>query len=150
MTLAPGVPPPEALASGREPADDEARRIARHLVGEDPTPEEAARWAHALEVAALPLEHERDRRLWALVRRSPAWLGIVDAGLALVDPWSPVRQRLCLMLAVLEASPAHTHRFLPARWGAGGWVTLAARAALGVTRAALGVALVRSWGTLWR
>ena len=128
----------------------QARRVARHLIGEDPTPAEAARWAHALEVAALPLERERDRRLWALGMRSPAWLGLIDAGLALSDPWSPVRQRLCLMLAILEASPDHAHRFLPARWGAGGWLALAARGTLGVLRAACGLALVRSWGTLWR
>jgi hypothetical protein len=127
-----------------------ARLVARHLIGEEPTADEAARWARALEVAALPLERERDRRLWALAMRGPGWLGLVDAGLALADPHSPVRQRVCLMLAILEASPAHTRHFLAGRWGPGALLALGARGTAAVLRAAAGLALVRSWGTLWR
>ncbi len=127
-----------------------ARLVGRHLIGEDPTAEEAARWLHAVELAAAPLEHERDRRLWALATRSGPALGLVDAGLALADPHSPVRQRVCLMLAVLEASPEHVGRFEARPIGPGGWLALSLRGALAVLRSAGGLALVRSWGLLWR
>ncbi len=129
---------------------DDARRIARHLVGEEPRPGVCARWLEALEVAAAPLARERDRRLWALARRPGPWLGLVDAGLALTDPHSPVRQRLCLMLAILEASPAHVGRFLERDLSPVAFLPLAARGVLAGARSAAGLLVVRSWGVLWR
>jgi hypothetical protein len=128
----------------------EARTLARYLIGEDPRPAEAGRYALAIEAVALPLERERDRRLWALAMRSRTALGLVDAGLALVDPYSPVRQRVCLMLAVLEASPAHTRHFLSAPFPRVALLGLGLRMAGAALRSACGLALVRSWGILWR
>jgi hypothetical protein len=142
----------EGPPAGRNVADRarEAGLIARYLLGEAPRPEEAERWAHAVESAAAPLERARDRRLWALGMRSPFWLGLVDAGLALADPHSPVRHRVCLMLAVLEASPAHVRKFesRDEPWSA--LPALAGRGILAALRSAGGFALVRSWGWLWR
>ena len=128
----------------------EARVLARYLIGEDPRPEEAGRYALAVEAAGVPLERERDRRLWALAMRSTSALGLVDAGLALIDPHSPVRQRVCLMLAVLEASPAHTRHFLSAAYPRTALLGLGLRMAGAALRSACGLALVRSWGILWR
>jgi len=128
----------------------EACVLARYLIGEDPRPEEAGRYALALKTVALPLERERDRRLWALAMRSTTALGLVDAGLALADPYSPVRQRVCLMLAVLEASPAHTRHFLSAAYPRAALLGLGLRMAGAALRSAGGLALVRSWGILWR
>ena len=128
----------------------EASVLARYLIGEEPRPEEAVRYALAIEAAALPLERERDRRLWALAMRTPSALGFVDAGLALTDPYSPVRQRVCLMLAVLEASPAHTRHFLSAAYPRAALLGLGLRMAGAALRSACGLALVRSWGILWR
>ncbi len=127
-----------------------ARLIARHLIGEEPTSDEVARWVHALEIAAAPLERARDQRFWMLATRSQLTLGLVDAGLALTDPHSPVRQRIGLMLAILEASPAHVTRFEARARSGVELVALAPRAALAVLRSAAGLALVRSWGVLWR
>ena len=127
-----------------------ARLLARYLIGEDPRPEEVGRYALAIEAAGLPLERERDRRLWALAMRSTSALGLVDAGLALTDPYSPVRQRVCLMLAVLEASPAHTRRFLSEPYPRAALLGLGLRMAGAALRSACGLALVRSWGILWR
>jgi hypothetical protein len=146
---------PDPRGHPMEPADPagrerEARRLARYLIGEDPLPGEAARYALALDAAALPLERERDRRLWALAMSSTTALGLVDAGLALVDPYSPVRQRVCLMLAVLEASPAHTRHFLSAPYPRAALLGLGLRMAGAALRSAGGFALVRSWGILWR
>ena len=81
---------------------------------------------------------------------SPWTIGPLDAGLARIDPESPVRFRLCLMMAVLEASPAHCRRFLPAPYPKAALFGLALRMAAAAARSALGLAMVRTWGLLWR
>ncbi len=130
---------------------EDARRIARALVGEDPTPEEAERWMRAVATVGTPLSTARERRLWSMARKGGPWLGWIDAGLALVDPYSPVRHRLCLMLAVLEASPVHARRFAPREASAPiAALRLALRGAIGVARAALGMVLVSFAGMLAR
>jgi hypothetical protein len=126
-----------------------ARALARHLVGADPAPEEAARWLAALP-GALPLAQPRDRRLWALAQGAPWLLGPIDAGLAFVDPYSPVRQRIALMLAVLEASPHHLERFAARDLGALVYLHLAWHGVRAALRSALGLTLVGTWGLLWR
>jgi len=128
---------------------DAARCLARALVGEDPAPEEAARFEQAVRLRAPVLGSARDHALWRLAMRGPQWTRLVDAGLAIADPWSPVRLRVCLMLAILEASPHHVRRFLPEPWSPWTPPALLARAALAAARAALGLVLVRSHGVLW-
>ena len=128
----------------------EAHRLARHLIGEDPLPEEVQRYLRAIEVRGATLERPRDARLWQLMMRRPWLIGVVDAGLALTDADSPIRQRLCLMLAVLEASPAHCRRFLPAPYPVTALAGLSLRMAAAALRSALGLVLVRTWGLLWR
>ncbi len=132
------------------PGEREGALLALHLIGEPARPEEIERWRRAIEVRGVTLERERDRRLWALMLRAPWLIGVVDAGLALADPHSPVRHRLYLMLAVLEASPAHTRHFLPSRFPRVWLAGLALRVAAAALRSALGLALVRSHGVLWR
>ena len=131
-------------------ADDRvAIAIARHLIGEPPSPDEIARWRQAVEVRDARLSRERDRRLWAWIRRA-AWLtGPIDAGLALTDPHSPVRERLYLMLAILEASPAHTRSFLPRETGRLALLALMPRMVAAAFRSALGVMLVGAATALW-
>jgi hypothetical protein len=130
-------------APGEGLDDRTARAIARQLIGEDPSGIEIARWRSAVALRAAPLARERDRRLWRLIETRPAWIGIVDAGLALTDPGSPVRHRIYLMLAVLEASPAHTRRFLSRDFPRLALLALAGRMALAAVRAACGAVLVR-------
>lgn len=131
------------------PDDRTAVALARHLIGEPPTAAEIARWRDAIAARGAALERERDRRLWRLIVAAPALAGPVDAGLALTDPHSPVRHRLCLLLAVLEASPVHTRRFLPREIGALGWLALGARMVRAGFRSALGVVLVRGAAARW-
>jgi hypothetical protein len=131
-------------------ADREAERFARYLVGEAPRPEEIERYRQAVELRDARPRTARDRRLLECMVRHPWTIGPLDAGLALADPESPVRMRLCLMLAVLEASPAHCRRFLPAPYPRAALLGLALRMAAAAARAALGLAMVRTWGLLWR
>lgn len=134
-----------------EATPEDARRIARGLIGEDPTTEEAARWRRAVELRALPLATPRERMLWAWARRGEPWLGWVDAGLALTDPYSPVRHRLYLMLAVLEASPAHLARFEVRDTGPlAALAEIAGRGLAGALRSTVGLALVTALKALAR
>lgn len=82
--------------------------------------------------------------------RHPWLLGPADAGLAWVDPYSPVRQRILLMLAILEASPHHHRRFLAAPWPRIALLAIAIRSIAAAFRAVFGILWVRAYGTLWR
>jgi hypothetical protein len=135
------IEPPSAL---------EAERFGYYLIGEPPLPEETERYRRAVELRGAHPRTERDRRLLECMVRHPWTIGPLDAGLALADPDSPVRFRLYLMLAVLEASPAHGRRFLPAPYPRVALVGLALRMTLAALRLALGLALVRTWGVLWK
>ena len=98
-----------------------------------------------------PLASAREKKLWVLARRGAPWLGFVDAALALVDPYSPVRHRVYLMLAVLEASPAHARRFEPRETPAFvAALRLGARGTVGLLRTTIGLALLVLTGALAR
>ena len=134
-----------------EPSDrDAALVLGLALVGSAPTGEEAARFEDAVRLKVPVLEVPRDRALWRLMTRGPGWVRLVDAGLAFADPYSPVRHRVCLMLAILEASPHHARCFLPSRWSPLTALEIGAAAVAGVLRVAAGVLVVRSHGWVWR
>jgi hypothetical protein len=137
---------------GRAPDEvaREAERFALYLIGAPPRPEEVERYRRAIEARGAEPRTERDRRLLEHMVRRPWTLGPLDAGLALTDPESPVRFRLCLMLAVLEASTTHCPRFLPAPYRRVALAGLALRMAGAALRSALGLVLVRTWGVLWK
>ena len=136
-------------ASG-ETGDRVAIAIALQLVGEPPRDEEIDRWRRAIDFHDTRLLRERDRRLWALIARTPWLIGPVDAGLAILDPLSPVRHRLYLMLAILEASPDHARCFLMRDDSASDLLALVPRMALATLRAVLGVAVVGMASARWR
>ncbi|MDB5184913.1 MAG: hypothetical protein JWN38_721 [Candidatus Saccharibacteria bacterium] len=96
-------------------ADDQltlqAQRFAQYLVHADPTPHAIQLYRQAL-AQKVPLD-AKDTRLLALVDRHPSLLGLVDAALPLLKPYSEVRRRLYLMLAILEASPEYYQSFVP-------------------------------------
>jgi hypothetical protein len=144
---------PEAPRGGpraQAPSEREAQCFARYLIGEPAAPAEIERYRRAVELRGAEPRAGRDRRLLEHMIRHPWTIGPIDAGLALIDPESPVRFRLCLMLAVLEASPAHCPRFLPAPFPRVALFGLALRMAAAALRSALGVAMVRTWGVLWK
>ena len=89
----------------------EAGVVARRIIGRDPTDAERRRYAEALTRIAVPLS-PRETRLWRRMLAHPWLYDAVDGALALVQPASGIRQRGYTMLAVLEASTAHTELFL--------------------------------------
>lgn len=124
------------------PLNQEARRIARYLLNEEPFPDEVDRYVKALDSGAAGFTTQGEQRLWGLAMRSKFWLGLVDAGMAIRGPHSPIRHRIYLMLALLEASPRHTAHFLSKPYGPiilGGHVL---RSGLAVLRSLAGFILV--------
>lgn len=139
-------PDPARGATDLAPTLDDAQRIARHLIGEAATDAEAQRWLRAVTARGAALTSPRERRLWSAAMRHPWLLGPTDAGLAWLDPRSPIRHRLLLMMAILEASPHHHHMFLAAPWPKHRAILLGIRAAWGAFRLAAGIVWVRAHG----
>ncbi|MDM0113748.1 NAD-dependent epimerase/dehydratase family protein [Variovorax sp. J22R133] len=88
----------------------EARVLARYLVGANPSPEVVQRYvdAHRQLLLAQP------DKVTAFARRHPSCLGLLDAAAATRGTAAPLRRRVLLMATVLEATPEHARRFLPA------------------------------------
>ncbi len=95
----------------------EPGRIAEYLIGEPPTEEEGLLYRRALESLGASLD-PRQEKAWQLMRKSRFVMSVFDAGLALTDPSNTIRQRIFVMLSILEASPSHTRHFLPEPFGA--------------------------------
>jgi hypothetical protein len=88
----------------------EAQLFSRYLIGR-PADDHSCRIFYQV-VADQPL-NARDSNLLAFVIRHPWAIGLIDAGLVFYSPYSQVRQRLYIMLAILETSPQYSTIFLP-------------------------------------
>src|SRR5215475_1584102 len=92
----------------------EGSLLGRYLIGRDPGPVAVRRYrdgcGRLFGEAATP----EDGRLIGFVRRHPWSLPFLDAACGLTRPKSLLRQKLFLMLAVLETIPGHATEFLPA------------------------------------
>jgi hypothetical protein len=117
--------------------DEECGRLTRYLVDRAPTEAEVALYRRA--VAKYP---ETDSILDAARR---GWLlPYLDAGTAWLRLDCPLRRRLLIMTAILEASPRHTDRFLPKSAPLVKLVSIGFRAALRTAwHLPLGLILVR-------
>ena len=129
----------------------EARRFGHYLVGRDPEPAVVARYVAASRTLFPEPLAPGDAAVVAFARTQAWATGPLDAAAGLLRPGGPLRNRILLMAAVLEATPAHADQFLPrqvgplalvAKVGVAGLVAVAS-AVLG---APLHVALARSRG----
>lgn len=84
--------------------------FARLVVGHAPPPALAARYADG--VAKLFAGGDESPALRA-ARRGPTAAGLLDAGCALLRRDDPLRHRLLLATAVMEATPEFTGQTLP-------------------------------------
>lgn len=102
-------------ASASAASAREARAFSRYLVGRPCSEAEAARYAAA--TARLMPSHAltpSELNVIGTAARFPRLAGPLDAAAALVSPRHPLRARLLIMSAILEASPAGARDFLPA------------------------------------
>src|SRR5262245_29887404 len=87
--------------------------LGRYLIGGEPGPVAVDRYVDGWARLFLDPPSPEDRSLLAFVRRHPWSLPLLDAACGLVRPRSLLRQKLFLMLAILETIPGHSTGFLP-------------------------------------
>ena len=117
----------------------EARLFTRYLVGRPPPAELVDRYRAAnAAIFTEPVARE-DAALVAFARRHPWSVSLLDAASGLLRPGSLLRNKILLMAAILETSPAFADEFLPrdAR-PLRLLLTLLAHGTVAVARAALG------------
>lgn len=122
-------------------AEDEARTLARYLIGCDA--DAACIQLYARAAGELRREDDvRDRKILAFALRHPWALGPLDAISALRRPKSILRAKLLLMSAILEARPEFSEKFLPADHSGMERAALLYYAARAVVRTLAGFALL--------
>ncbi len=115
MAAATSQPAPTATA---DPADvealrDEAIRFARYILRAEPPVELIDRYVRAHATVLHDPPTADDAAILAFVRAQPWALGLLDAGSAFVRSAPRLRQKLVVMTAILEATPAFADRTLP-------------------------------------
>lgn len=91
---------------------DEADRLSRYLIGRSCPEEIENRYrdaVHKLNATLNPVE----QKIWNRMMASGIYLKLVDSGLAVASPQSPLRKRIFIMLALLETNTNFTEFFLP-------------------------------------
>ena len=127
-----------------EPEDQEleleGRLFGRYLVGREPPRELVERYRAANRILLGGTAPGSDAAVVAFARRHPWSIPFLDGATGLVRPGSLLRNKILVMAAVLEASPAFAEEFLSRTVHP---VSLVLRvlglATLAVVRAAVGV-----------
>ena len=115
--------------------------IADYLIGEPPTDEEKLLDRQAVESLDASLD-PRQKKVWRSMLKNRLLMSVFDAGLALTDPSNTIRQRIFVMLSILEASPSHTRHFLPEPFGARRFTGILLRMTISALRSVAGFILV--------
>ena len=119
----------------------EPGRIAEYLIGEPPTDKEELLYRRAVESLGASFD-SRQEKVWRSMLNSRFSMSVFDAGLALTDPSNTIRQRIFVMLSILEASPGHTGHFLPEPFGARRFASILIRMTGSALRSVVGLILV--------
>jgi nucleoside-diphosphate-sugar epimerase len=98
--------------SGDDPQwEHDCKLICRYLVNCDATADLIGRYQNAMRLKFSATELQDAE--WRWLRGHPRALPLLDAAAGLLQPASALRRRVYLMMAILEAVPAHADRFLP-------------------------------------
>lgn len=121
----------------------EATRIADYLIGEGITDKEVTLY----EKAATQLGDDmngKECRVWKQMLQYSFIMGVYDAGLAILQPQSPLRRRIFIMLAILEANPKYTSYFLSTSYPKWHLLKLPFVGGWGVLKVLWGILLVKA------
>jgi len=121
----------------------EARIFGRYLLGETPHDAACNLYIHAITTNPQKI-NAADARLLDYVHEHPRAIGLVDAGLNLLNSGSEVRRRIHLMFSILESTPHYHKKFLSqphSFWYLG---TIAVTGIAGLAKTAAGVVLVKA------
>lgn len=91
----------------------ECRVITRYLLGQDPPQDLIQRYLQANSALFTYKASHSDLAVVAFVRRNPWSLPFIDAASALFRPNSLLRNKILVMIAILEATPQFAGAFIP-------------------------------------
>lgn len=121
----------------------EAVLFSRYLLGQDPPPELADRYAAACAHLFPTHPSPADAAILAYALAHPRALPALDSAAALLRPGSLLRRKVLVMAAVLEATPAGAEHFLPRARTLSGLTSLLFRTAVSAAwNLALGIPLL--------
>jgi hypothetical protein len=100
-------------ADQRERLISECKIITHYLVGRWPEEDLVLRYVEANQILLAGRADPIDESILAFIRRRPRSLPYLDAALALLRRQAILRDKILLMLAILEATPQFTSAFLP-------------------------------------
>lgn len=99
--------------------EKEAEIITQYLIGVKPDSFSKKLYNQAVLTLEVHLD-QKDRRIWDRALIHPMLLPYVDAGLALINPGHPIRQKIHIMFAILETRPAYSNFFIYKKGGS--WI----------------------------
>jgi len=92
--------------------EQEGRLFGRYLVGREPSRELVERYRDANRLLFAATDPRSDAAVIAFARRHPWSIPFLDAAAGILRPGSLLRNKILVMAAVLEASPAFADEFL--------------------------------------
>jgi hypothetical protein len=95
--------------------DKEAQVFGKYILGKKINDLACYHYYRAVEVHHLTCTG-RDKKLENFILRFPFWIGFVDAALEITDKKSVFRNKLFVMLAVLETIPEYSRYFLSKKY----------------------------------
>ena len=101
-------------AEGTDELRTECRMITRYLVGQEPPPEILERYVRANHILLVE-SSKSDKHLIRYVHKHPWSLPYLDAACALLRRDCLLRNKILILLALLETSPSFVQYFLPER-----------------------------------
>ena len=131
------------MASDIKTVTNEAQILSGYLIGEKCPDEVVAHYTEAINKHNAILSNT-DYSRWKKMMSSKFYLKLVDSGLAVTNSQSPLRKRIFIMLAILEASPDFTKYFLPQERSIFYLIPLGLRAMLSAAYMVLGILTVKA------
>jgi len=124
-------------------APREAQALSQYLVGRTCSDEMALRYSDTLTKLNASLSPGQEKT-WSKMISSSIYMKLVDGGLALSAPQSPLRKRIFIMLTLLECSPDYTESFLPQQRSMWYLIPLGFRAAMSAVYGVAGLVMVKT------
>jgi hypothetical protein len=92
---------------------DESRSITHYLLGKEPPHDLVQRYIEANAILFSGGSSSSDLAMVAFVQRNPWSLPYLDSALSILRPDCLLRNKILLMVAILEATPQFTDAFRP-------------------------------------
>ncbi len=92
--------------------EQEAELFSRYLLNRSPDKLAVELYSRAIKQTSASLTPQ-DQKLLPFLKNNTWSMGIIDSGLAFINPHSEIRRRLYFMLSILESIPENHDLFLP-------------------------------------